>query len=56
MERPSREDVYESWLRVQRLEDELQKAKAEHQRLSDARYKDNAEQLRADKIACGVRT
>lgn len=51
---PSREDVYKSWLKVQELERELESAKAEHQRLADARYRNNAEQLRQDKQSLGL--
>lgn len=45
----TREEVYEAWVLVLRLQDDLEKAKAEHQRLADERYGSNAELLRKDR-------
>lgn len=38
MQRPEREEVYEAWLDMKSLEDQLIKAREKHQRLADARY------------------
>lgn len=54
MQGPEREAVYAAWIKVQQLEKELARARAEHQRLANARYKDNAEQLRQDKLALNI--
>lgn len=55
MPRPSREEVYEAWIKVIEMEKALAAAQAEHQRLADARYGNgNAEQLRDDRVALGL--
>lgn len=52
--RPSREEVYHSWLRVQKLEKDLKEAVNEHTRLANLRYKDNSTQLLEDMIQLGI--
>lgn len=40
LRRPSRDDVYEAWLAVQRLSADLKKAVDRHEALAQARYTD----------------
>lgn len=40
LQRPSREDVYEAWMVVQRLSASLKKAVDRHEALAQARYTD----------------